>query len=447
MRSLRRSSPRSNREAMSRVLGRALAVAAVLSALGWLSISLIGGTPGRDYQHFDAVVPDPGSLIKFDPIRIGGVRVGQLQSISATREGDARLRLQLDPGTELPQDTEVLVRANGLLGSRFIELIPGRSEERLADGSTLRGDESSLTFGVPEALDVFDPPTREAFRPMVSELATGLMGRGDDVNDLLRVGAETVPPSSRLFAELNQQPDANQRLLPGLASMMGPLDANRQQLTSMFGATGDALQPFVDRRQATRDTLGEAPGALGAADTGLTAAGRLLSATRALGTETTRTLPPAPAALRETSALLVEARQPLRRAEPLLRTAGATIPEVLQLTAELRPVLNPMRQLFDGLLPVVDTVGPYGCDLKNFAVVLRSMTGVGNRQPGGPGGAPKQFRLQVPAPNPATTLSLAGDGLNTGERVAYPEPCEFLSEPYPVVNPVNPSEIQPEGRR
>ncbi|MCW2985387.1 MAG: hypothetical protein JWR63_2957 [Conexibacter sp.] len=440
----RRASRRTDRDPMRRVLGRALAVTAVLGTLGWLAVSVISGVPGRDYQDFDAIVSDPGSLIKFDPVRIGGVRVGQLQSITSTRGGDARLRLQLDPGTTLTADTSLRVRANGLLGSRFVELVPGRSTARLPEGSTIRGDESSLTFGVPESLDVFDERTRKQFRPLVGELGRALLGRGDDVNDLLRAGAETVPPSSDLFEGLNRQSDANAMLLPGLASMMRPLDANRRPLFAMSQATGDALQPFVDRREPTREILARAPAALGAADSGLAAGSRLLDAARALGTETTRTLRPAPEALGETEQFLQEARRPLERAEPALRTLRSTISPTLRLTSALRPVLPRMTGLFQRLLPIVTTLGPYGCDLKNFGVVVRSMTSVGTRQPGGPAGPAKQFRLQVPAPDPASSLSLDTDAVKTIDRVAYPEPCQFLSKPYPVVDP---GAALPGGRR
>src|SRR3954454_9644115 len=107
----RRPRRRYDQEPPRRVIIRGLVVLAGLAVFLWLGASSYNGVPGRDYRHVDAVVPQLGSLISHDPVRIGGVRVGQVASIHAAPRGAARLSLQLEPGTKVPQGTAIRIRA------------------------------------------------------------------------------------------------------------------------------------------------------------------------------------------------------------------------------------------------------------------------------------------------------------------------------------------------
>lgn len=419
----------------ARVLTRAAVVVALMGAFLYLAATIYNGVPLRDYRYVDAVVPDPGSLIPHDPVRIAGARVGQVKEVGADPRGGARVRLQLEPGTELTADTQIVIRANGLLGARFVELRPGASDRPLPDGGVIRGGEDSLTFGVPEALEVLDAPTRRGLDTTIAETGRGFGGQGGNLNDALRVAGDVITPSATLFEHLRRSGRANAALLPSIAAAMRPLDANRVGLTRLFGATADGLGPIPARRAATRATLSAAPGALAAADAGLARTTTLVRNVRRLTAEVRRTLPRAPSGLRETSALLEEAPGPLRRTTALVDAARPAVPAVLRLTRTLRPVLEPVRDLAAGLVPIVDTIAPYRCDIENVGVVMRSMTGFGSRAPGGPGGPPMQFRLQAVTPTGFENLSLPDPTGRLLRRESYTAPCTYLSKPYPVVLP------------
>ncbi|WP_205698855.1 MlaD family protein [Conexibacter sp. SYSU D00693] len=414
-----------------RVLGRGVAVLVLLAAFGWLSVKLYDGVPGRDYRFVDAQVPQVGNLISHDPVRLGGVRVGQVKAVDSGPGGTGRLELQIEPGTDLRADTGIRIRANGLLGSRYVELLPGRSREPLADGRAIVGGHDTLTYGATDALDVLDRETRGALRPLVGELGTGLAGQGRNVNDLLRAGAREIGPTSELFAALRT--DATARLLPSLHAALVPLDDRRVALSALPAAASDALTPFVTERDATRATLDAAPGALAAAQAGLGAGRPLLVAAQGLSRAARRVLPDAPGALRATRALLAEAQDPLRKARPLLAEVEPTVPAALRVTSAADPLLKPVVGLADDLRRMADQLAPYGCDIKNFGAVFRSMTGLGARAPGGPNGAPMQFRLQIAAPVPTEALSMQ-DTTGLVVRDGYPDPCEYLAKPYPIID-------------
>ena len=428
----RRGRRRYDQEPPRRVLLRGAVVFAVLGLLGWLAMTLYSGVPGRDYRFVQASVPRIGGLIAHDPVRIGGVRVGQVKSIAMGERGATALELQIEPGTKIPADTQILIRANGLLGARYVELVPGRSPRQLADGQSLRGGERSLTLGAVDALDTFDARTRGALRPLLAELGTGLAGRGRDVNDLLRIGSREIVPTKQLFATLHRSRGAVGRLLPSLQSAMAPLDDSRTELAQLFVAGDQALAPLVSERSATRSILEESPPTLADANAGLSAARPLLAEARTLAVEARETLPTAPAGLRQAALLLRESDQPLARARELLDAVGPTVPAALKLTSAVDPLLGRLRPMLADLTSMVHKVAPYGCDITNFGAVFRSMTGLGTKAGGGPGGPAMQFRLQAAATPLTETLSLV-DSTGMVVRDGYPRPCQYLSKPYPII--------------
>lgn len=429
----RRSSTRrarTNHVPPRQVLFRGGLVTLLLIGFVYLGTSLYNGVPGKKYIYVNSTVPQVGNLIQHDPVRLSGVRIGQVKSVEASTDGKARLELQLDPGTGLPVDSQLIVRANGLLGARFVQIVPGRSTDTIADGGDIKPDtKQSLTFGVPEALDTFDPKTRVELQHMVEGLGIGLFGRGADLNVFFRRVSDEVVHAQDLFKTISNT-GAVPALLPSLRSGLRPLNDNRQNLAAMMPETSRALQPFVAERGAVRETLDAAPGALDAANAGLAKGTRLLASVRAVSLSAQRTLPFAPRGLRTTSRLMSEAGRPLEQANALLKEARPTVPKVLDVTAALRPVLTPVKALTDDLNPMVALLGSYGCDIVNFGTVFRSMTGSAGTG-SGPNGALKAFRLQAIAPSPAEALSIDGANDPLFVKDSYPAPCKYLSKPYP----------------
>ncbi|MCW3016201.1 MAG: Mammalian cell entry related domain protein [Solirubrobacterales bacterium] len=419
---------RYDREPIRRVLGRGAVVAGLVIALSLLAISTYDGVPGRSYDEVTASVPRTGNLISHDPVRIAGRRVGQVKSVTSGRDGNALIRLQLEKGNPLPVDSRILLRANGLLGARYVELVPGHSRRLLAAGTVIRGGDASLTFGATEALDVLDRQTRGGLHTTLGELGKGMLGQGRPLNDAIRRGAPAIGSFNRLVRLLNRQRGAQRRLLPSLDSLARSLDAPRVNLGRLFGRGAAALRPFVERRGAVRDALSAAPPAFEAAQTGLRDGTVLLRAAEQLAGAAPATLASAPSALRASTALLRESSVPLARTGALLKDVDATVPPVLRLTRAANPVLEPLHGLLGTLDPIVNELGRHGCDIENMAAVFRSMTGFGGG-PEGPVGPAMEFRLQVAAP----LLSEATGTTDTSGlafREGYPAPCKFLSRPY-----------------
>jgi virulence factor Mce-like protein len=418
----RRRTRRRDVESPWRTSVKGLIVLAVIGFFVYVGVSSYNGVPFRHYRSLTVEVSDTGNLIEHDPVRIAGVQVGQVTGESATRGGRARVSLQIDPGTRIPQGTQVMIRTNGLLGARYVQLIPSTSRRLLPSGALIVGTAGTLTDGVPEALDALDAKTRSALGSMLNGLGAGVLGQGESLHAAIGDAA----PAAESFTELAQSilapPGAAARLLPALDSTMAPLDAARGPIAVLLAPASRALAPLVSERPQVRASITAAPSALSTAAGGLNTGDALLASATALADAARETLPLLPAGLRQATTLLRTSPVPLQRGDALLRELRPTIPATLEVTRALDPVLAPLRQGLVNLQPMLVYTGQRGCDIENFGVTLRSMTGYGGVG-SGPIGSPMEFRAQMVA-GPDVL-----QGFGSPPHGAYGAPCATVDNP------------------
>lgn len=87
-----------------------------------------------------------GQLKVRAPVKIAGVRIGQVQSITLEpRRLDALVVLSIDKRFDkLPEDTSAAVFTSGLLGDQYIALRPGGSPVSLRNGDELILTQSAM---------------------------------------------------------------------------------------------------------------------------------------------------------------------------------------------------------------------------------------------------------------------------------------------------------------
>jgi phospholipid/cholesterol/gamma-HCH transport system substrate-binding protein len=122
------------------VLGGLLAGGYLSASLGGLSYSGDGGF------ELVAVFDDVGGLSQRSPVKISGVKVGQVAGIELDEDLRARVALDLDPRIEMPIDSSAAIRTAGLLGDQFVSLEPGAEDELLTEGEAITYTESALSL-------------------------------------------------------------------------------------------------------------------------------------------------------------------------------------------------------------------------------------------------------------------------------------------------------------
>jgi phospholipid/cholesterol/gamma-HCH transport system substrate-binding protein len=76
---------------------------------------------------------DTGADVKINGIKVGTVASQSLDPVTY----DAVVKLSIAHGIKLPDDTVASVSSEGLLGGKFIKLVPGKSPTMIAAGGAL----------------------------------------------------------------------------------------------------------------------------------------------------------------------------------------------------------------------------------------------------------------------------------------------------------------------
>lgn len=101
----------------------------------------VGGYPVMArFDRVDGI--DSGSDVRMSGIKIGTV-VGQELDPETYL---AILKLEIDPRVKLPDDSSAEIVSAGLLGSRYLALVPGGSDSMLEPGGEIRFTQSAVSL-------------------------------------------------------------------------------------------------------------------------------------------------------------------------------------------------------------------------------------------------------------------------------------------------------------
>ncbi|KAA2211726.1 outer membrane lipid asymmetry maintenance protein MlaD [Teichococcus oryzae] len=122
-----------------------LAVAAffLIFAINQSGRSLGGGAGVHLTARFDRI----DGLAPGADVRIGGVKVGSVveQHIDP-RTYLAVLRLNLQQGLDIPEDSSAEITSESLLGGKYVALVPGGSDTMLKDGGEISITQSAVSL-------------------------------------------------------------------------------------------------------------------------------------------------------------------------------------------------------------------------------------------------------------------------------------------------------------
>ena len=113
-------------------------------AMGYLSFNLgdvtIFGNNGRImYAEFES----SSGITDNSVVEIAGVRIGKVKEI-VLKDYFSRVKLRINPGVMISDDSIASVRTKGIIGERFIKISPGGSDVWIEDGGSIIDTESSL---------------------------------------------------------------------------------------------------------------------------------------------------------------------------------------------------------------------------------------------------------------------------------------------------------------
>ena len=243
----------------------ALAVLITVLAV-FLAYNANNGLPFVQSYRLTAQVPDAAALVPGNEVRIGGVRVGVVESIEPVTEDDgtfaAALALKLDKSVEpLPEDSKVIIRSRSALGLKYLQITRGTSDQGFPAGSTL-----PLSAASPEPvefdqlLSTFDVPTQENIQANLTEFGNALAGRGPDLNEAIGALKPLLPRLERVMRNISDPQTGIGPFFTALAQSASAVAPVAETQAQMFVDLDTTLAAFADiARPYLQDTISKTP--------------------------------------------------------------------------------------------------------------------------------------------------------------------------------------------
>jgi ABC-type transporter Mla subunit MlaD len=191
---------------MRRLVSTVVLVAAAAAAL------LLTGARGDSgvLKSYDLVFDSAFGLVEGGDLKIGGVKAGQTTHFELTDSDPKRVVVTADvtePGFDsLREDAECQVRQQSLIGEYFVDCDLGSAESpELPDGGRVPVDQTASTIPPDLISNIQRRPYRERFRIIISELGTGLAGRPEELNEVVRRAHPALRETSETFQILARQ--------------------------------------------------------------------------------------------------------------------------------------------------------------------------------------------------------------------------------------------------
>lgn len=250
---------RANRTRLLAALG--VAALLVVAGIAYVAYTANFGLPWQGSYTVRADVPSARRLIATSDVRIGGIRVGQVQRVEAL-DRRARLTLALQPGVApLPEGTSARVRPASVLGASYLELTLGTGRGRVADGALLPLGERPPDVDLTDLLDVFDASTARSFQRAVEGQAYGFAGRGQSLNAAFGSLARLLGPLQRVTGQMADPRARLGRFVTTYAVAFDRLASVRDELAGLIAGGAQTFDALATERAAFADALEASPGA------------------------------------------------------------------------------------------------------------------------------------------------------------------------------------------
>ncbi len=228
-----------------------IVVVACLAGLIVLATSAGGSSGGYTVR---AIFDDAGNVISGEDVKIDGVKVGTVGSVTPTPQQKAAVVLNIsNPGfQDFRSDASCEIRPQALIGEKYVDCLPTKprvegtplppplKKIRHGEGSgqyLLPVQNNSSPVDVDLLGDIQRLPERQRFTIILNELGAGLAGRGSDLNEVVR----RANPALR---ELDK--------------VLGILAGENNVLTKLSEDSDKALAPFARVRERVADFLVQA---------------------------------------------------------------------------------------------------------------------------------------------------------------------------------------------
>lgn len=335
----------------------AVALLAAMVAV-FLAYNANSGLPFIPTKEIKVDFTNGANVVVGNDVREGGYRVGLVSALEPIElpSGQAGAQLTLKLGRaygKVPADSTASIRPLSVLGSKYVDLHNGISQDLVADGGTLPVSQTTVPVQFDELFQAFSPRTRRAIQENLVGIGNALAGRGSALNETLASLPALLghlAPVARYLSDPKTGLTRFIGFLTDFTSTVAPVARVASQLFTDMASTFGAISQDPSALEAT---IAESPSTLAVGTDSLAVQQPFLADLTRLGLALT----PATAQLQATLPIVnptIEAGTQTLARTPVL---NANLEQVLQAvqTLALAPGTN---QSLNGLTATVGTLNP-----------------------------------------------------------------------------------------
>jgi ABC-type transporter Mla subunit MlaD len=235
-----------------------LVIMAVLGVCAAAFVLAGASDQGSQDRTYKLVFDNAFGLVKGGDFRVGGVNAGQTTGFDVEKKKGESPKAIVTVSVTKPgfgdfrTDASCEIRPQSLIGEYYVDCQPGKSDQRLKDGGTVPVEQNSSTIPTDIVNNIMRRPYRERFRLIITELGTGLAGRPDDLQEVLRRAHPGLRETSKVLRILGDQNEVIKNFITDSDTVVAELEKNKRDVARFVREAGDAAEISATRRNELR---------------------------------------------------------------------------------------------------------------------------------------------------------------------------------------------------
>jgi virulence factor Mce-like protein len=245
---------------------RIVIIGLLVAIVPWIVIGIVREATDddtNDAYFVRAIFDNASTIVAGEDVKIAGVPVGVISDMDVTEDNKAAVTLRIDNEDFTPwkADASCTIRAQGLIGEKFVECEPGstdapdlrRIEEGEGNGERLLSVDNTSS---PVDLDVLNNtlrlPYRQRLSILLSEFGTALAGRGEELNEVIHRANPALRETDQVLKILADQNRELARLARNSDEVLAPLARERAAFADFVVKANETGEASAERSDDIR---------------------------------------------------------------------------------------------------------------------------------------------------------------------------------------------------
>jgi ABC-type transporter Mla subunit MlaD len=247
---------------------------AALIAVVLLATSAGGSSGGYTVR---AIFDDAGNIIPGENVKVDGVNVGKVTSVTPTPQAQAAVVMSIaNPGfQDFRADASCTIRPQALIGEKFVDCVPTQPRvegtspppalQKISHGREGAGErllpvtDTHSPVDVDLLQDIQRRPEAERFTIIINELGAGLAGRGSDLHEVVQRADPALQELGKVLGILAGENHVLAKLAVDSDKALAPFAAVRDRVADFVGQSATVAQATAEHSTALARNLADFP--------------------------------------------------------------------------------------------------------------------------------------------------------------------------------------------